>query len=62
MTRSQTKTEKTQMKTEKKTDYEHVLTKLFKAEVGDKIDLIIRPTCMNCDIHVLITEPKSFLQ
>ena len=53
---------KSQKKAEKKANHEHVLTKLFKDEVGDNIDLIIRPTCLNRDIHALSLEPKSFLQ
>ena len=50
------------MKAEKKADHKHVLTKLLKAEVGDNIDLIIIPTCMNCDIHALIIDTKSLIQ
>ena len=53
---------RSQMKAEKKVDYEHVLSKLSKAEVGDNIDLMIRPTCTNCDTHALIVEPNSFIQ
>ena len=45
-----------------KADYENVLTKIFKAEVDDPIDLIIRPTWTGCGIHDLISDPKSFLQ
>ena len=47
---------------ERKDDCEHILTKLLKAEVGDSIDLVIRPTYMNCHTHALIVEAKSFLQ
>ena len=49
-------------RTHKKTDCEHVITQMFKTEIGNPNDLTIRPTCAYCDINALISEPKSFLQ
>ena len=49
---------RSQKTSEKKSNHEHALIKLFKAEVGDNVDIIIRPTCSNCEIHTLIDELK----
>ena len=49
-------------KSQKKTDYEHVLKYLLKAEIGNPIDLMTMPTCIDWDIHAFINKPKSFLK
>ena len=47
---------------QKKSDYEHVLTKLFNAAVGEPIDLVIRKTCTNRGMIDLIGLPRSRLE
>ena len=46
----------------KKSDYEHVLIRLFKDAVGNPIDLIIRNTCTDKDIFDLINKPRQKLE
>ena len=46
---------------QRKDDFEHILTKLLRADAGDSIDLMIRRACLDFDPRDLSVEPRTRL-